>query len=666
MATVPDIHSSAERTPLSVLQQRPWIVLIFVAAVAFVLYCGTLSFEFVWDDGDQIINNPLIRSWHSIPRIFGSDLWFHTIHNQVYYRPLFLVWEILNLKIFGANPRGWHLGTILLHVLASCAVYWLGRGLRLDHWTAALAALIFGVHPIHVECASWISAGSDSMVAILYMLSFVAYLKYRDSETAKRRVWQVLSMFLLACALFTKEMAITFALLVAVYEWLDQGHASAPLFSRIRTSITAALPYAIITVGYLVARRMALHGSAAFDLAHTNLDVLLTLPLILFTYLKLLLVPKGLTPAYYIPYVTSLSLRTFVLPALALLTVTTIVWFWRRRRGDLKIGFLVAWLVLGLIPVLYLRTFAPGAGVRDRYMYLPSVGFALLLAVAIRSIRLRSQATSPSVQMAVTAVFAIAFFVGSLSQQIYWANDFLLFYRACSLYPHNSESMAINLADALIKKRQYGRAIPILKQVVHENPNSGTPHAVLAQAYLRVGQPVDARRELEEALRIAPELLSALKGMTDVANVYGELGDYQKAIPLYERVLHKEPDFYDALYNGGLTYFLMGDNDRAEKLLSHAIHVAPGLDAPVFYLGRIYLRKAQPELAEANFKQALEINPKGYGLHYWLGQALAARGRADQARDAYAEELTLHPANADAIAQLNRVSTAPQPKLENK
>ena len=666
MAIVPDTQSSLQSSSLSALRQRPWIALIFVAAVTFVLYCGTLSFEFVWDDGDQIINNPLIRSWYSIPRIFGSDLWFHTIHNQVYYRPLFLVWEILNLKLFGANPWGWHLTTILLHVLASCAVYWLGRTLKLDHWTSALAALIFGVHPIHVECASWISASSDSMVALLYMLAFVSYLKYRDLQTGKRRLRQIFSIILLACALFTKEMAITFVLLVGVYEWMDRSHAPALLFSRIRISVTAALPYAIITVGYFFVRRMALHGSATFDRAHTNVDVILTLPLILFTYLKLLLVPKGLTVAYYIPYVTSASLRNFALPALALLTVSGIVWLWSRRRPDLKIGFLVAWLVLGLIPVLYLRTFAPGTEVRDRYIYLPSVGFALLLAIAIRSIRLRSRVTNQPVQIAMTAVFGIAFFVGSLSQQVYWANDFLLFYRACSLYPHNSESMAINLADALIKKREYGRAIPILKQVVHENPDSGTPHAVLAQAYLRVGQPLDARTELEEALRIAPELLSALKGRTDVANVYGELGDYQKAISLYEQVLQQEPDFYDALYNGGLTYFLMGNNDRAEKLLSRAIQVAPGLDAPVFYLGRVYLRKARPELAEACFKQTLEINPKGYGLHYWLGQALAARGQLNQARDAYVEELNLHPANADAIAQLNRGPTAAQPKLENK
>src|SRR5215831_4485346 len=519
MFTVPRVQSSLESSLLNGPRQRPWLALIFVAAVTFVLYFGTLSFEFVWDDGDQIINNPLIRSWHSIPRIFGSDLWFHTIHNQVYYRPLFLVWEILNLKIFGVKPWGWHLTTVLLHVLASCAVYWLARALRIDHWTSALAALIFGVHPIHVECASWISAGSDSMVAIFYMLAFIAYLKAREHHNDSQRLWQILSFVLLVCALLTKEMAITFALLVAVYEWLDRNYVPTTLLSRTRRSIAAAAPYAIITIGYFVIRRMALHGSAQLDPAHTNLDVILTLPLVLYTYLKLLLLPKGITAAYYITYVTSPGFRNFILPILVLLAGSAILRFWSWRKKDFKIGFLVAWLVLGLLPVLYLRLFAPGAGVRDRYIYLPSVGFALLLAIAIRSVRFRGNASNQSVQMALSALLGIALFAGSVSQQVYWANDFLLFYRACSLYPHNSESVAINLADALIKRRESGRAIPILKQVIEENPDSGTSHVVLAQAYLRVGQPLDARRELDQALSIAPELLYALKGMTDVANL---------------------------------------------------------------------------------------------------------------------------------------------------
>ena len=231
---------------------------------------------------------------------------------------------------------------------------------------------------------------------------------------------------------------------------------------------------------------------------------------------------------------------------------------------------------------------------------------------------------------------------------------------------HNNESLAINLADALTKRREYGSAIPILKQVLEENPNSGTAHAALAQAFVRVGQPQDARRELDEALRSAPELLHALKGKTDVANLYGGLGDYQKALSLYHQVLQREPDFYDALYNGGLTYFLTGNDDMAEELFLHAAGVAPNIDAPNYHLGRIYLRKSNPELAETYFRTALRINPTGYGFHYWLGQSLAARGQLDQAKREYAEELKLFPNNRDAIAQLGAASAPHPPQVQRQ
>src|SRR5207248_2044284 len=128
----------------------------------------------------------------------------------------------------------------------------------------------------------------------------------------KRRSWQILSFVLLACALLTKEMAITFALVVAIYEWLAPRHLPAAFLSRIRTSVLSAMPYAIITLGYFLLRRMALHRSTEFDPTHTNLDVILTLPVVLFTYLKLLLIPKGITAGYYVPYVTSPGFRNFI------------------------------------------------------------------------------------------------------------------------------------------------------------------------------------------------------------------------------------------------------------------------------------------------------------------------------------------------------------------
>ena len=84
--------------------QRPGILLPLLGLVTFVVYSGTLSFEFVWDDWPQIVNSPIIRSWSNLPRAFGSDLWYHVARHQVYYRPLFVAWSMLNTAMVFSPP----------------------------------------------------------------------------------------------------------------------------------------------------------------------------------------------------------------------------------------------------------------------------------------------------------------------------------------------------------------------------------------------------------------------------------------------------------------------------------------------------------------------------------------------------------------------------------
>src|SRR5271166_5743331 len=171
---------------LVIYLRRPSVLLPLLGLVTLVVYSGSLSFEFVWDDLPQIVNSPIIRSWSNLPRAFGSDLWYHVARHQVYYRPLFVAWSMLNYTLSGLQSWGWHLGAVLLHVGAVTAVFWLMRRLGLEYWTAALAALIFAVHPIHIEPVSWVSAASDTMVTMFASLAFAAFLSGRDS-TRKHR-----------------------------------------------------------------------------------------------------------------------------------------------------------------------------------------------------------------------------------------------------------------------------------------------------------------------------------------------------------------------------------------------------------------------------------------------------------------------------------------------
>ena len=107
-----EIQNSSAPSAMDVLRKylrQPYWLLSLMGVTTLVLYCGALSFDFVWDDWPQIVNSPILRSWSNLPRAFGSDLWYHVARHQVYYRPLFVAWSMLNYSFFALRPWGWHL-----------------------------------------------------------------------------------------------------------------------------------------------------------------------------------------------------------------------------------------------------------------------------------------------------------------------------------------------------------------------------------------------------------------------------------------------------------------------------------------------------------------------------------------------------------------------------
>src|SRR5215470_15783141 len=100
-------------------------LLLLVLALATLVYTRTTGFELVYDDWIQITRNPQLESWKNIPSFFHSDVWGFAQNTQhgSFYRPVFMLWLLVNYKAFGTNPHWWHLSTVLLHVLATWLVY---------------------------------------------------------------------------------------------------------------------------------------------------------------------------------------------------------------------------------------------------------------------------------------------------------------------------------------------------------------------------------------------------------------------------------------------------------------------------------------------------------------------------------------------------------------
>jgi len=562
---------------------------------------------------------------------------------------LFVAWSIVNYALVGLRPWGWHLGAVLLHVGATLAVFWLSRRLGLRYWTAALATLIFALHPIHIECVAWISAASDSMVTMFAALAFAAFLKTRDADGTRKLAWHVASLLLLACALLTKEMAVSFTALVGIYVWLYPIRKGRRAPEKLLEALTSMVPYAIVTLGYFILRRVALsHASLQFDVKHGYGDMALTVPYVVAFYLRQLVIPLGLTGLYFTPYVTTQVLSQFVLPLVLLATAAGLVYFWARKSGDWVVAFAGCWLLVGLAPALYLRNFGNGDFVRDRYIYLPSIGFAILVAKGLRSLPSVKNWSARAVQGIAVSVLCCGYMCASIAQQVYWGNDFLLVRRGQSLYPGNPSAVA-GLAKEYSQRGAHDLAIDLAQSVVRDHPEYEYGPLALAEAYIHAGRFEEGRVWLE---RVNPEYAKSEVGMANVAGLYGQAGDYEQAMALCADVLKQEPDLFSALYNCGNVHLMDGQYKEAEQLLWRAVQLAPEQSAPKHFLGRALLNQGRNDEAQTYLLQAVTMGPQVWDYHYWLAVSLEQSGNMPGARAEYQRALQLNQDSKEAKLRL--------------
>src|SRR4029077_17982250 len=229
--------------------------------VTAITYVGTIRFDFVYDDDPQIVHNPFLRAWHYVPQYFVSSVWkqMAPLTPGNYYRPFFLLLARVNYSVFADHALGWHLIAVLMHLLVTWLTYVLVRKMTGQFTTAWLAAVIFGVHPIHHEVVAWVSGTTESLLAILFLLAFLAYLQFREGSKA---IWMAVSCAIYALALLSKETAIVLPALVFAHGWIAYSPAENEnrrvYASRFRTAFAPAVWFLPIALLYLLARNRIL------------------------------------------------------------------------------------------------------------------------------------------------------------------------------------------------------------------------------------------------------------------------------------------------------------------------------------------------------------------------------------------------------------------------
>jgi protein O-mannosyl-transferase len=491
--------------------ERPLVPEIVPCALAALVYVATLAFGFVYDDVPQILKNPAIQNWQHLPQYFTAHVWaaIYPGSSGNYYRPFFLLWLRLSYAVLGTQSAGWHFTNLVCHVLATWLVFRITLKLAGDRLTAFVSALLFAVHPAHVENVAWISGVTDPLMACFVLGSFSAYLNFRDSRQSQQLV---ISLGFFALALLSKETAVVLPVMIVAFALIfprapDVDHAKR---SGLGGACRESTPYLLLFLIYIPVRYYALHGWSHATIHIGWTEVLLTWPSVFWFYTCHLILPLRMSEFYPLDYVSHPTPASVWWPLALTAAVVIALWLLVRtlsQRDELQKSlarFALVLIVVPLLPVLDLRSLTIGDIVHDRYLYLPSIGIVLLIALAVRELGRRlPEGKRTFLPLTATVTIVLVYTVITLIEQMPWSNDIALYTRGVESAPANL-TVRDNLANALLEANQPLRAIPFYLEVLARNPNFWRSNYNLGFAYYKTANLPAAENYLQRAIRIDP------------------------------------------------------------------------------------------------------------------------------------------------------------------
>lgn len=564
--------------------------LLLVVGSAIIAYCATPWFGFVFDDRKQILANPSLLHPSSIPGYFAHAAGYLT-GDFSYYRPLFGTWMNLNYFLFGLHSSGWHIALLALHLLSAYLCYGLVLAILDDQTTAAVAALLFAVHPVHLESVTWISGGTDPLAAIFILAAFLFYLHAETSWVTGIFAWLAF-----AASLLCKETALLFPLLILVHSLLlgkDRG---------LLPALKRAAPFFAVTAAYLF---MRIHALGAFGHTLTPLSpgvLLLTLPSVIIFYLRLLLFPSGLSPFYDTPYVRTPSFSGFALPALALIALSGLFAVWlrglREPDGEGQDGegkdrprqalFFAAWTVLFLVPALNLTALDSGEIAHDRYLYLPSIGFCALAAIALKQVAQKLNLSGFIRKFAIAGI-VVTLCTATIAQSVFWKDDLSLYKRGASVAQDNINAQN-NLANIYLETGDFTQGIAAHERILKRNPRFVDSYFNLGLAYYNLGDFAQAQSYLQQAILLRPTA--------------------------------------QAYYYLGLSQFKKGDLAAAEQSLRAATQLDKKEPNSHAVLGVLYENEGRLQAALQELEESLSLNPQNTNVRNEIAKIKLRMGQA--------------------------------------
>jgi Tfp pilus assembly protein PilF len=593
-----------------------------IALLTFVCYLPALQNDFVsLDDYGYVLDNFHIRSLG--PTFFA---WAFTDLSAGFWHPLTWISYAIDYTIWGLKPLGYHLTAILLHagntfltyrvtVLMLDAARQSGqcrscpdeRGATL---VAGVVALLFGLHPLHVESVVWISERKDLLCGGFYLLSIIVYLHYTPTPVARRAEkfyqhrYYPLSLLFFILALASKTMAVSLPIVLLILDWYPLGRirslkSSAVVFLEKLPFIAASLFIAITSI----VAQQSIGAMALMSVKPLPTRILVACKAVVL-YLWKMVVPLHLIPYYPYPQDVSLLSVEYALPVLLIGGATVAVVLMARQKPL----WLTIWGVYLIILLPTLGIVQVGVhSMGDRFTYLPSL--APFLLTGLGALRIWAWAFQinwllKTAAVTVACLFSCGLIYLTLQQISVWKNSMDLWNYVIEAGTQFNPLAYNNRGHVYRDRGEFDKAISDYTVAITQEP---------AQAEYLVSRGV----------------------------ALCEKGDLELAMTDLDRAIVLSPNEYLAYNNRGNVWYRKGEYDRANEDFTQAINLKPSEHLAYLNRGALFEKKGDIENAISDYSTVLTINPFLAGVYISRGDLYMKKGALDHAAKDYLEASNL-------------------------
>jgi protein O-mannosyl-transferase len=581
-----------------------------ILLLTYIIYSNSINNGFIanWDDDAYIENNIGIRDL-----TFDKALGFFRL-DSVYsnnYHPLTILSYAIEAKIFGtASARPFHSTNLILHLMNVCLVFYLIYLITAKWNISAIVAVLFAVHPMHVESVSWISERKDVLYALFYLGSAIFYSKFIQSQSRYRYLTISFVLFLLSC--LSKSMAVSLPAILLLIDYLHSRKIT-------KTVIAEKIPYFLIALLFASFAIRSQDSAIAANIA-LQINYLDRIFIVLygFIYYPLMLVfPLSLSAIHYYPEKAGRSLPIlFYLAPVAIAFILASVNKAKTFKREFLFGLL--FYVMAILPVIQIIPIGLSM-VSERYSYIPFIGLFFIIGVVFNGLAENKFGMDTRRLYFVSKIILIIsiglFAAMSFGQNGRWKDGMTLFTQVIERYPAQSHAY-VSRGAAKMKANDWNGAFEDFSHAIQYNPKSAEAYNNRSAVENSLQRYDQSLRDCREAIRIKPGLADAY---SNCGVALSDQGKYQDSLNYFQTAIEKNSKHFIALNNIARAKCMLGNYEEALRYSNRSIELNPYY--PDAYLSRGNIRRALNNIAGA-----IEDYSKSIDLDSTLPQTYRNRG----------------------------------------